>query len=70
MGEFFITIIIIGIGYLICKAIPEQQFNKRVPPSGYETDWRAMTNDLVSGKSKTEVVNKSNRRGYDVPKNK
>lgn len=65
-----IEIIIFAIVmYVICK-IPEWKFNNRTTPDGYETDWGAMSSDLASGKSKSEVMAKSNRGGYDVPKKK
>lgn len=64
--ELIIGIIIF---YIIFK-LPEWKFNNRMPPNGHETDWGAMSSDLASGKSKTEVMNKANRGGYDVPKSK
>lgn len=53
--------------YLICK-MSEWKFDNRTPPDGYKTDWEAMSSDLVSGKSKSEVMRKSNSGGYDVKK--
>lgn len=53
--------------YVICK-FPEWKFNNRTTPDGYETDWGAMSHDLAMGKSKNEVMAKSNRGGYDIPK--
>lgn len=64
--ENIITIILFAIiMYLICK-VPEWKSNNRTSPDGYKTDWDAMTKDLVSGKSKSEVMRKSNAGGYDV----
>lgn len=61
-----IEIIIFAIVmYVICK-IPEWRFDNRTSPDGYNTDWDAMTKDLVSGKSKSEVMRKSNAGGYDI----
>lgn len=63
-----IEIILFAIAmYIICK-LPEWRFNNRTSPDGYKTDWDAMTKDIVSGKSKSEVMYKSNAGGYDIKK--
>lgn len=64
--------ILIGIIIIFCVCflpgiITDHKFNTRIPPQGSQVDWGAMNNDLTSGKSKTEVKQKFNRGGYDVP---
>lgn len=63
-----IEIIIFAVVMYLIYKIPEWKFDNRTSPDGYETDWDAMTKDLVSGKSKSEVMRKSNAGGYDIKK--
>lgn len=48
--------------------ITNVKFDKRMLPTGYKTDYGAMSHDLAMGKSKNEVISKANRGGYDVKK--
>lgn len=48
--------------------IRNYKFDHSLPPTGYQTDWAAMNRDLAMGKSKAEVMNKSNRGEYYVKK--
>lgn len=48
--------------------IRNYKFDHSLPPVGYQTDWAAMNRDLAMGKSKAEVMNKSNRGEYYVKK--
>lgn len=61
------------IGIIICYVfykLPEWKFDNRTSSDGYRTDWDAMTNDFVSGKSKSEVMRKSFRNGNISSRNK
>ena len=62
-----------GLIFLFCVfglpvIIRNYKFDNSLPPEGYQTDWAAMNRDLAMGKSKTEVMNKSNRGEYYVKK--
>ena len=64
---------LIGLIFLFCvfglpAIIRNYKFDNSLPPEGYQTDWAAMNRDLAMGKSKTEVINKSNRGEYYVKK--
>lgn len=65
MGILVIIVIGLMIGIPLYKR--EHTFNNRTSPNGYKTDWGAMNQDIARGKSKTEVKQKFNRGGYDVP---
>lgn len=65
--------ILIGLVFLFCTfwlptIVRNYKFNNSLPPAGYQTDWAAMNRDLINGKSKAEVMNKSNRGEYYVKK--
>lgn len=53
--------------YFISK-VSEWNFESRTPSDGFRIDWGQMSNDLASGKTKSEVMNKSNMGGYDIEK--
>lgn len=64
---------LLGLILLFClfglpSIIRNYKFDNSLPPAGYQTDWAAMNRDLANGKSKAEVMNKSNRREYYVKK--
>lgn len=48
--------------------IANWKFDHSLPPEGYKTDYAAMNRDFAMGKSKSEVINKSNNGGYYVKK--
>ena len=65
--------ILIGLFFLFCvfglpSIIRNYKFDNSLPPEGYKTDWEAMNRDLANGKSKTEVMDKSNRGEYYIKK--
>ena len=58
----FIVFAIVFISFM--KGLDtDYRFNNRISPNG--TDWKAMNDDLISGKSKTDVKIKFNNGGYD-----
>lgn len=64
---------LLGLIFLFCvfglpAIIRNYKFDNSLPPAGYQTDWTAMNRDLANGKSKAEVMNKSNRGEYYVKK--
>lgn len=67
--ELILGIIMIIVVWIMCK-LPKWKFDNRMPPNGYGTDWAAINRDLASGKSKIDVMRKSNSGGYDIPKKK
>lgn len=64
--EIIASIILIIVVVCLCKST-DWKFNNRTSPDGYRTDWAAMNHNLAMGKSKTEVKQKFNRGGYDIP---
>lgn len=67
--EIILSAIFLVVVYCLCKST-DWKFNNRVSPPGYKTDYGAMNHDLASGKSQTEVKQKFNRGGYDIPDKK
>ncbi len=70
-GKYMETLI--GLIFLFCvfglpSIIRNYKFDNRLPPDGYRVDHGAMSHDLAMGKSKSEVMDKCNRGGYDVKK--
>lgn len=65
--EGIAILVFIVVIYVLCH-IEEWKFDNRITPPDKETDWSAMSSDLARGMSKQEVMRKSNREGYDVPK--
>lgn len=64
---------LIGLVVIFCVCflpgiITNAKFDHRLPPSGYQVDYGAMSHDLAMGKSKMDVMKKCNDGGYDVPK--
>lgn len=64
---------LIGLAVLFCifvlpGIIRNYKFDNSLPPEGYQTDLAAMNRDLANGKSKDEVMRKSNNGGYYVKK--
>lgn len=64
---------LIGLIFLFCvfglpAIIRNYKFDNSLPEEDYQTDWAAMNRDLTNGKSKAEVMNKSNRGEYYVKK--
>lgn len=64
---------LLGLIFLFCvfglpAIIRNYKFDNSLPPEGYQIDRAAMNRDLVIGKSRTEVMNKSNRGEYYVKK--
>ena len=65
--------ILIGLTVFFCICflpgiITDYNFSNSLPPEGYQTDWAAMNHDLASGKSKVDVMRKSNNGGYYIKK--
>ena len=67
MGTLIGIIIILAICFLP-GIITNYKFDNKLPPEGYQTDWAAMNRDLANGKSKMDVMRKSNNGGYYVKK--
>lgn len=65
--EILALIVILGMCFLP-GIITNYKFDNRMPPSGYRIDHAAMNRDLAMGKSRTDVMSKANRGGYDVKK--
>lgn len=66
MGTIIGLALVIFILYHIFTAT-DRKFDKRLSPPGMKTDWGAFNQDLANGKSQTEVKDKFNRGGYDIP---
>ncbi len=66
--ETLIGLIVLFYIFVLPGIITNVKFNNRIPPAGYKTDYSAMNRDLASGKSKMEVMQKSNNGGYDIKK--
>lgn len=66
--ETLIGIIIIFAILFLPGIITDHKFSNSLPPEGYQTDWAAMNRDLANGKSKMDVMRKSNNGGYYVKK--
>lgn len=67
MGEL-IGLFVLILLLVLPSIIRNYKFDNSLPPEGYQTDWAAMNRDLANGKSKAEVMNKSNRGEYYVKK--
>ena len=66
--ETLIGLVVLFLIFGLPSIIRNYKFDNSLPPEGYKTDWAAMNRDLAMGKSKTEVMNKSNNGGYYVRK--
>lgn len=66
--ETLIGLVALFLIFGLPSIIRNYKFDNSLPPEGYKTDWAAMNRDLAMGKSKTEVMNKSNNGGYYVKK--
>ena len=66
--ETLIGVVALFLIFGLPSIIRNYKFDNNLPPAGYQTDWSAMNRDLAMGKSKTEVMNKSNRGEYYVKK--
>ena len=65
--EFFLSIGLIIVVYVLCK-MPEWKAQNRVSPPGMKTDWQAMSNDrILKGMSNRDIYIKQNQGGYDIP---
>lgn len=64
MSILLVTVLTVGIGYLI-GYWDEIVFNNRILPDGYHTDHDAVNRDLVL-KGKNETMRRFNRGEYDV----
>lgn len=64
--ETLIGLVVFFLFFGLPSIIRNYKFDNSLSPSGYKTDWAAMNNDLAMGKSKTEVMNKSNKGAYYV----
>ena len=66
--EFFLSIGLIIVVYVICKA-PEWKANNRTTPPGKQIDYSAIQNDrILKGMSNRDIAIKKNQGGYDIPK--
>ena len=63
-----IGLIIIFCVFVLPGIMTDHKFSNSLPPEGYKTDYAAMNRDLAMGKSKNEVMKKSNNGGYYVKK--
>lgn len=66
--ETLIGLVVLFLIFGLPSIIRNYKFDNNLPPEGYQTDWAAMNRDLANGKSKAEVMNKSNRGEYYVKK--
>lgn len=66
--ETLIGLVVIFCVCFLPSIIENYKFGNRIPPNGHRTDYGAMNYDLIMGKSKSEVIRKANRGGYDVKK--
>lgn len=66
--ETLIGLVVLFLILGLPSIIRNYKFDNNLPPEGYQTDWAAMNHDLANGKSKAEVINKSNRGEYYVKK--
>lgn len=64
MSILLVTVLTVGIGYLIGHW-DEIVFNNRISPDGYHTDHDAVCRDLAL-KGKNETMRRFNRGEYDV----
>ena len=65
--EIFLSIGLIIIMYIICKA-SEWKANNRTTPPGMKTDWGKMSEDrILKGMSQRDIYKKQCEGGYDVP---
>ena len=67
MGALIVIAVLFCI-FVLPGIITDYKFSNSLPPEGYETDWAAMNRDLANGKSKMDVMRKSNNGGYYVKK--
>lgn len=67
MGLWIALIVFIGIPWLISK-VKESSFDNYMPPPGQEVDHGKMSRDLARGVSQREVMNKTTRGEYNVPR--
>lgn len=63
-----VAVIIFRITVYFISKVSEWNFESRTPSDGCRTDWGQMSDDLASGKTKSEVMRKSNVGGYDIKK--
>lgn len=66
--ETLIGLVVLFLIFGLPSIIRNYKFDNSLPPEGYQTDWAAMNRDLINGKSKAEVMDKSNRGEYYVKK--
>ena len=66
--ETLIGLVILFCIFVLPGMITDYKFSNSLPPEGYQTDWAAMNRDLANGKSKMDVMRKSNNGGYYVKK--
>lgn len=66
--KLFVGLMVLFGVWCYCKYRTDWTFDNRMPRDGYETDHSAINRDLASGKSRTDVIIKANKGGYDVPK--
>ena len=66
--ETLIGLVVLFCIFFLPGIITDYKFSHSLPPEGYRTDDAAMIRDLAMGKSKMEVMRKSNNGGYYVKK--
>lgn len=66
--ETLLGLVLLFLFFGVPSIITNYKFDHSLPPGGYQTDWAAMNRDLAMGKSKNEVMQKSNRGEYYVKK--
>ena len=66
--ETLIGLIVLFLIFGLPSIIRNYTFDHRLPPNGYRVDHGAINRDLINGMSKSDVMNKCNRGGYDIKK--
>lgn len=66
--DFIIGCIVMFLIFWLPSIVANWKFDHSLPPEGYKTDYAAMNRDFAMGKSKSEVINKSNNGDYLIKK--
>lgn len=66
--DLIIGCIVMFLIFWLPSIIANWKFDHSLPPEGYKTDYAAMNRDFALGKSKSEVINKSNNGDYLIKK--
>lgn len=66
--ETLIGLVVLFCIFVLPGIMTDYKFSNSLPPEGYKTDYAAMNRDLAMGKSKMDVMRKSNNGGYYIKK--